>query len=398
MKQKVYLKDHLENIKMFHGLDHPTEFSEYSSDLNRHFGDRSYPKFYQNLNEHKKLNIDYFKKLFEKDNRVKGLKSYEESFNISQFKKSLKKLTIKEMEYNKKLKYPYFERLTNSKNYLITEYINKKPKAIKPNYPEVPEVGRYSPSYNFINKHIYEVSFSKTGLNKINEKNNINNKEGKKYFNKIIKNFPNKDKKLNSLDINKNNKLISITPNKRLVSLNIKEEHLNGKQLKDILNMKNKNDRNIKSLFKKTSNSLNKRKNNHCLRFENYTSRKSLVIKKNYNTEYNTEIPNYYTEKYIKVNIDFNKLSSNKNIKSYFEEISKKVKNPPLGFYEPKYNSVLNKTRDIYFSKKKLPSSRHRKLKKIIYSYDVPVNYQIAPSLNDKSKPNIQEYYNLDNF
>lgn len=396
MKKKIYLKDHLENIKLFHDISHPTEFSEYSSDLNRRFGDRCYPKFYENLIENKKSDVNQFKKLFEKDNKVKGLKKYDESFDIIKFKKALKKLKIKEIEYNKKLKNPYFERLSNSKNFLMTEYIKKRTNLIKPYYPEVPEVGRYSPLYNCINKHIYEVNFSKTGLNKISEfQHNNNNKESKKFFNNIIKNFPKREnsfKKFNCLEMNKNNKLISTTPKKRYVSVNIKEGYISGKALKDILNRKNKRERNIKALHNKTYNTLNKIKNNHCLKFENYTSRKSLIAEKNYNTEYNTEIPNFYTEKHIKGNIEFDKLSSNKNIKSYFEDISKKNKNPPLGFYQPKYNSVLKKTRDIYFSKKILFNSKQRKLKKIIYSYDVPINYQIAPSLNNKSKLNIKEY------
>ena len=159
--------------------------------------------------------------------------------------------------------------------------------------------------------------------------------------------------------------------------------------------MKNEEGQKIDDLYKKTNYVLNKIKDNHCLKFENYTSRKPLLKEIPYNTENNVELPNYYSEKYIKGNVDFNKLSSNKYIKSYFEEISNKVKNPPLGFYQPKYNSVMNKTRDIYFSKKALPSSRRRKFKKIIYSYDVPYNYQIAPSLNKRSKKDIDESYNI---
>ena len=398
MKQKVYKKDYFENIKMFHDVEHPKEFSTYSTGLNRHFGDKTYPKFYEKLIEHKRMATDYFKKLFEKENKIKGLKIYEESFDINKFKKSLKKLTIKELLYNKKLKNPYFERLSNSKNFLITEYIKKKPKIIKPYCPEVPEVGRYTPSYNCINKHIYEVSFSKTGLNnsihhKHYHKQNINS-EGKKYFNNIIKKFP---KNLTLSEMNKYRKLTITkpsTPKKKIFSLNA-TKNSNIKALDDKLNMKNEEGQKIDDLYKKTNYVLNKIKNNHCLKFENYTSRKPLLKEISYNTENNVELPNYYSEKYIKGNVDFNKLSSNKYIKSYFEEISNKVKNPPLGFYQPKYNSVMNKTRDIYFSKKALPSSRRRKFKKIIYSYDVPYNYQIAPSLNKRSKNDIDESYNI---
>ena len=403
MRQKVYKRDHYENIKMFHDLEHPSEFSAYSLDLNRHFGDRCYTKFYKHLIEHQKLDTNYFKKLFEKENAVKGLKKYDESFDAIKFKKSLKKLEIKEIEYNKKLKNPYYERLLNSNNYLITEYIKKKPKTFKPYYPKVPEVGRYNPSYNFISKHTYEVFFSKNGLNEINqEKDNIKKSEGKRYSN-FIKKIAKKQnlrilrKHFNLTDIVNNKKYISTFPNTPRKIISINKEQENPSFLSNRLNKSNKNEQNIKELFKTTNSILNKIKKNqnHSLKFENYTSRKSLIREKPYNTEYNTELPNYYTEKYIKVNIDFNKMSSNKKIKSYFEELANKDKNPPLGFYKPKYNSVMHKTRDIYFNKKAPPSSRRRKFKKIIYSYDVPFNYQIAPSLNDRSKNKIEEYYNL---
>ena len=375
MKETIYKRDNNENIKMFDDVEQPKEFSLYSVGLNRHFGDRTYPKFYEKLIEKKQLKNDYFRKLFEKENKIKGLKIYEESFDINKFKKSLNNLSIKQALYNKKLKNPYFERLSNSKQYFITEYIKKKPKIIKNNYPKVPEVGRYTPSYNFIRKHTYEVSFTKTGLNNyIIHKHNANS-EGNKFFKKINKNLISSEK-------NNNTKYITTmptTPKKKLNSLNItKTSSEQGHKMND--------------LYKKTHSELNKIKNNHCLKFENYTSRKP-ILKKPYNNENNVELPNYYTEKYIKGNVDFNKLSSNKNIKSYFEEISNKVKNPPLGFYQPKYNSVMSKTRDIYFKKKALPSSRRRKIKKIIYSYDVPYNYQIAPSLNDRSKNINEEFY-----
>ena len=383
MQQKVYKKDHYENIKMFHDVKHPSEYSAYSIDLNRYFGDRSYPKFYQNLLDHKILTTDYFRKLFEKENKIKGLKVYDESFNINKFKKSLKKLEIKESLYNKKLKNPYYERLSNSKNFLITEYIKKRPKIIKTYTSEVPEVGRYSPSYDIIDKHVYEVNFSKTGINDLNKnRQKLNNKEGKKFFNNIL----NKNQKKNISLIERNNNIkyltpTSTSPNKKFISLNNVDDN---SRRKNKLTIKNKDDLKIKDFYKKTNYVFNKIKNNHCLKFESYTSRKPYIKKIPYNTENNVELPNYYTQKYIKGNINFEKISSNKNIKSYFEEISKKIKNPPIGFYQPKYNSVMNKTRDIYFAKRTLPTSRQRKFKKIIYSYDVPYNYQIAPSLNER--------------
>ena len=394
MTQKVYKKDHYENIKMFHDVQQPSEFSSYSIDLNRYFGDRSYPKFYQSLVEHKKLATDFFKNLFEKENKIKGLKVYEESFDINKFKKSLKKLELKEMLYNKKLKNPFFERLSNNKNFLATEYNKKKkPKVVKPYCPEVPEVGRYSPSYDIIRKHVYEVDFSKTGANNLSSSRQIinpNNSEVKKCLNDSFKKVP-RDK-LKLLDINNNKKYMSPMFTNRRKKYNIP---LNNSENQSKLSTKIKDESNLNSMFKKTSSILDKFKNNHCLKFENYTSRQSIIRKIPYNTENDIELPNYYTQKYIKGNIDFEKISSNKNIKSYFDEVSKKVKNPPLGFYQPKYNSIMSKTRDIYFFKKAIPSSRQRQFKKIIYSYDVPYCYQIAPSLNEREKPNTEAYYNV---
>ena len=403
MKRTIYKKDHNENVKMFNDLGHPGEFSNYSIDLNRHFGDKSYAIFYKKLIEDKKFSTDNFKKLFEKDSKIKGLKVFEESFDIDQFKKSLKTMKKKQLLYNKKLKNPYLERLLHSKNQLSFEYKKKKPKIIKPYCPEVPEVGRYTPSYKAINKHVYEVNFSKTGINdsiSFKKSDNII-KKNKTIFHHVLKKNPNKsiysskdDISLDKNNIKKYYTPMPTTPKKRYLSLN--NTHMSSKKikLKDMIK-KSKINRGLEEIFNRTHRALNKSKNNHCLKFENYTSRKPLSKEIPYNTENEIELPNYYTQKYIRGNIDFNKISSNKNIKSYFEEVSNKFKNPPIGFYQPKYDSVSNKTRDIYFYKKQLPSSRQKKIKQIIYSYNVHYNYEIAPSLNDRSKNNIDDVYNL---
>ena len=183
MKRTIYKKDHNENVKMFNDLNHPGEYSNYSVDLNRHFGERSYAIFYKKLVEDKKFATDNFIKLFEKDNKIKGLKVFEESFNIDEFKKSLKTMKQKQLLYNKKIKNPYLERLLHSKNYFSLEYKKNKPKIIKPYCPEVPEVGRYTPSYKAVNKHVYEVNFSKTGINEstpFKKADNVINKNKKK--------------------------------------------------------------------------------------------------------------------------------------------------------------------------------------------------------------------------
>ena len=56
MSKKVYIKDHFENIKMFKDIPYQNEFSSYSIDLNRRFGDLTYPEFYKHLKEQKNMN------------------------------------------------------------------------------------------------------------------------------------------------------------------------------------------------------------------------------------------------------------------------------------------------------------------------------------------------------
>ena len=65
-------------------------------------------------------------------------------------------------------------------------------------------------------------------------------------------------------------------------------------------------------------------------------------------------MPKYGTPKNIKGSIVFNKVSSNKNSKSYFEKLINQKKNiPSLGFYRPNYSSVTHKTMDVFFDGRK---------------------------------------------
>lgn len=154
--------------------------------------------------------------------------------------------------------------------------------------------------------------------------------------------------------------------------------------------------------------------NNHCMKFETYSSRKpmfGIVANKtqsieNYDNN-NIKINNYINfsnknkkkrkdyETYLNFNrsnssgnvcLKFDKVNSGSKI-SFFDELAGKNTNPPLGLYNPNYNSVLNKvTPNIFLNKNndnQFSSEKVKKLKHIIYSFNVPSDYQIAPTLND---------------
>jgi len=331
--------------------------------------------------------------------------------------------------------------------------------------PEVPEVGRYNPQYNSINKHSYRVFFGNKPTNRFNtldneivhnendnsdtlndkenERNNhrfiiksnsINRSKNINYFNKINKNqlsirkFLDKkpvkstlDNRLynlikldrNNLRDNASEKILTIKNSNSISNIsdnysNSNSFTLNNSPLKDkTIKIRNKSDFKNKSKISNNSsieidkdNSLDKsmkskNDNNHCLKFETYTSRKPLAKTIIYNTDIKTELPNYYTSKYIKNNINYKK---GKNIMSYIDQIiSKKDQNPPLGFYQPKYNYVLsNIDKNIYLNRNKIMKDMvQNRLKKIFCNYNISEEYQTVPYLNQIEKQPLQTESNI---
>ena len=83
--------------------------------------------------------------------------------------------------------------------------------------------------------------------------------------------------------------------------------------------------------------------------------------------------------------VAFNKVSSNKNDKNYFEKIINQKKDiPSLGFYRPHYSLVNNKIMNIFFNGRKNEKNIHKmmKLKKILGSYHVRGEFQMFNFLN----------------
>ena len=435
--QSIYRKDHKANLRIFSDLKAIKEFSSYANDLNRVFGDNSYNQFHKNLSEPKQIMGDNFFNLFQNDktkNKTR-LKIFEEQFNLKQFEESLANMKSQDKLLQEKIKYPYIERMKNSRNYLLKKEIErnklfKQNKSLK-SFPEVPDVGRYNPQYNSVNKHSYRAFFGNMPTNRFNtieheiiknDKNNIesiNDKEKEKnishkfiiktnlfnrknnntinnhfFIKKIIENNnqlknnndnKNNNEYNNSIKENKTEKIFNIK-NSNNISL-ITDNNSNNNSFSNNIGDKSIKSKNNSSI-EEDKNSLNKSKkskykndNNHCLRFETYTSRKPLNKTIIYNTDIRTELPNYYTSKYIKNNINFKK---NKNTPNYIEQAIMRDQNPPLGFYQPKYSLVFNNIdKNIYMYKKNLSNLTNNRIKKIFCDYNISKDYQTVPSLNN---------------
>ena len=466
--QNLYRKDRKENIRIFSDLKTLKEFSSYNTDLNHVFGENTYNKFHKNLTEQRKVISDNFQSMALKPFVPTSYNKFEEDFNPKEFESSLNNMKMKEQILNYKVKNPYTERMKNSSSYLLRKEIekNKANKIMKSFLPEVPEVGRYNPQYNSINKHSYRVFFGNKSTNRFNtldhemvqnENNNsgtINDKEIERNNHRFIikSNSINRSKNINYFNkINKNQLSIRKLLEKKPVKSNLDSNSiynlikLDRNNLRDnasekILTIKNSNsishitdnisnnnsftlnnsprkEKTIKirsnSDFKNKSkitnnssteidkdNSLDKSirsrsDNNHCLRFETYTSRKPMAKTILYNTDIKTELPNYYTSKYIKNNINYKK---GKNIKSFIEQIiSKKDQYPPIGFYQPKYNFVLsNIDKNIYLNRNKIMKDMvQNRLKKIFSNYNMSEEYQTVPYLNQIEKQPVQTEGNM---
>ena len=153
-------------------------------------------------------------------------------------------------------------------------------------------------------------------------------------------------------------------------------------------NSASSNKSNSKSKSKNKKNTDHKNlKNNHCLKFDNYSKRKPLINKMNFTSEHFTNPKAFnlnYPARNQNVCLDFNKLSTSKSKQKCFVDIeASRNKNPPLGLYYPKYDLTSTKTTNVFLDKKAAPLTNDRRLKKILFSYQVPSNYLLFQSLNN---------------
>ena len=375
---RVYRKDHKENVKLFRDLKTNQKYSMYGTELNRVFGDKSYDVFYNDLLHQKKVPINNYKKMFEKPVAKGGIKKIEHPFNIESFTNSLKNMQIKQEELEYKIKHPH--NLSSSPyTKLKEEMIKKKKSQNSPDkiiLPDIPDIGRYNPNYDSVRIHPFYPTFARIDFTNFN-----------KYKNNAIKHQISEVKK------NNNDSSINISePNiksKNKSSL-LKTEHFmtdpshykKNKSKISKRNLNNSNSNNNISQFISTS-TVGEEKNNKSIKFDSYSGERPMVNKKLYDSEMKNNITNYNPIRCIKGNVDFNKISSNSHLRSFFDEIIKNNNNPPLGMYQPNYDFISKRPINIYLNKKDPPSPKLAKLKKLIYSFNITSEYQMAPSLNN---------------
>ena len=420
----LYRKDHSENIKIFNDLKSEQEFSSISNNLNQLFRDNSYSRFHKNLIQKKTTSNNNFLDLFEKSEMIDKhpIKKISTPFDIKQFESCLIKMKLKNDLLTERIKNPYQQREKFSQYYELKKETNKQKnlKPSKPYFPNVPDVGRYNPSYDILNKHSYQAFFGKENRKCNTIENDSNNNNDINSLSIIID-----DKKFNSIKNNKrhvfhisnNSNILSKLTNSPIRKHNFikkcttdlhKQKDTSSNNLNTSISsyisknnnisrnssmIKNNSKKSLNNVHSSTENddnnisltiSASKNKNNHCLRFDSYPSRKPLINKIIYDTNIKTELPNYYSPKYLKGFLNFDKKI---NVASYIDkEISKNNNVPPLGFYEPKYDAILKSTKkNVYFDQKSyssLPKIKKSKMKKVICDYNVNAYYKVVPALN----------------
>ena len=365
-KERIYRLDHRENLKLFKDIKAKEKFSIYASELNRVFGDRSYERFYKNLFTNKRIHLNNFKKIFEKP-IIKGeLRKIQEPFDIKEFNNCMKKMEKKNQEYEYKLKHPHNLKYSPYQKSKDLAELKKKISSKQFHLPDIPDIGRYNPNYQSINTHSFLPTFS-----------SLNYDDFKKYK----KNVYAHDTLSNINNIKKQNKKYKSNVNNFRRNQSLKNERFKTEFNYVGRNTEFNDSQSNISQYLSTS-SFGDEKNNHCLKFDSYSSRKPL-INKMYTTEllYNDKNKNVISRN-MKGVIDFNRIS-NSNFGSYFDEISRNNNNPPLGMYQPKYNFIEKKTVNIYLDKKEPISPKLAKLKKILCGFDISSEYKLAPGLNN---------------
>ena len=106
MTEEIYQKDTKENIKIFRDLEPSKEYSSYSVELNRAFGDKTYDRFQKKLLEDKKIKNNTFVQMFQKPKIKNQLTKTEEPFDLKKFSLKLKEMKQKTELAEYKLKHP----------------------------------------------------------------------------------------------------------------------------------------------------------------------------------------------------------------------------------------------------------------------------------------------------
>jgi len=429
-KYNPLAEDKKENINLFCDIIDPKKLSKYSSQLNKIFSSYSYSTFYNNLTKIKeeKKPITLKDKINEWLYLSNFTNKFPEHFNMDKFKSKLKEMELQEiLSLEKRKKYKNNNMI---KRKLISQFTKNKVSKIKDKYKllQNPCIGVYNPKYESIGKHTYQVSFGKQNLSDYNNKdrnhNNIDNKNNsfnlksktlysyreknynlKKFekdlnkahtqikFNRINKlKFKNKNTDENNLfnKTNYNNNETNET-NETII-------HNSSRRIKRIMNHKNKINNNEKILFfpKLKRNKRNKSNNENIILYLNTSTLKNSLTKNrtiNHNliNKRSMSIRENNKNNNVKGIIKFDKISSNRKIGGYFEEIAKKNQSPPVGIYYPSYSSIFRRTTNVFISNKKNKNKKFKNIKKnllnkIITNYNQNKEFELFHSLNKANK------------
>ena len=315
-------------INTFESMTKYKTFSRYDKNLAKTFKDNSLKTLVHNLKHQRKFI------------RPKFLEEFNQKYPIEN-----QELTKTDLERKARK----FSKLLAEKKKKIIITISPWSKSIHgiKFFEQGPDPSRYSPNYKSVFKNAPSHKFAPLKIkNNNNNKNDDLEKLSQTTQNKLFNLF----NKMKSKKTNNNN-----LPSKTLPSIS-------------------------------TINLINKR-NNHAYKFGNYTPRKELTINCSSIVSY-IEPHNYKNDKNERKTIDFKRMvDRTKSI--LINEASLEM--PPSYYYNPKYNYVDQKPKQILFTHKKIIDENKKSNKFLIHklwtSYNVTKYYQLVD--NDKLKKDI---------
>ena len=347
-------KDNEENLKIFENIGSHEILSRYSGELDRVFKDRSFNKFYGDLVANRHHKSDDLSRYYGEDEN-KRFNTYTETrkFNIKKFRKFIKELDIEEEKEREKIRtYRNQFKITKQEDKKIKkEKDEKRKKIIKSRvFFKYPDMGKYRPNYKAISKNLPNIYLSRYEFDP-NKKYPI---EGRDLFPIKKEKEPIKLMKSTSKLLSDSNDETEITVSKTLEVSPQKSNKFFGR--------------------------------NNVMKFDCYTSRKPLIVESITKDIVSTlDLPSSCSPRYIKGLIEFNRMSSDIENTKFIPDPDKiKDPNPPLGMYKPNYRYLENNYRDIYIKRHPVINP-HSKIKKIMYEYKVPMEYQIVHKLNNQT-------------
>jgi hypothetical protein len=407
-KTNPLIEDKKQNIDLFSDINDTHKFSKYSNQLNKIFASYSYSKFFNTLTKCKTKKPITLK---EKINEWLNLSNYSdkigpEDFNMDKFRTKLKEMELKELLSIEKRK-----KNNNTTRKIISQFTKNKILKIKNKTKllQNPCLGVYNPSYESIGKHTYQVSFGKK--TKSNDKKNNSYNGRAKTINPYMEDN-------NKKQIRKIHRLCCQMKYNYMINENDLEDKKiedNNDEVKEHnINKLNKKEKKYKKQFNNNEEllffpKLRKHKRNKSNNENNFFNINTSIPMKN--TLYNNTAdkinfnPNNKSNKAIRDNqnisnikgmVKFDKISSNRNIRGYFEELAKKNQSPPVGLYHPTYSSIFRRTTNVFIKKrnnvKQFKTIKKYLLNKIITNYNQTEKLELFDTLNKTNIHNKDKY------